>query len=173
MKNAICSALGAVGSFVANFFGGWDLGMQTLLIFMVVDYITGLIVAGVFKKSSKSATGGLESKAGWKGICKKGVTLLFVLIAHRLDLVIGTSYIRDAVIIAFVANELISIIENAGLMGVPIPKVITKAIDILQDKAKESSEEEQTQLDTEDEDEVADLEILREFESESEDTEDE
>lgn len=135
MKKLLCSIVGAVGSFVANFFGGWDSGMQTLLIFMAIDYIMGLIVAGVFKKSSKSITGGLESKAGWKGICKKGVTLLFVLIAHRLDLTVGTTYIRDTVIIAFVTNELISIIENAGLMGLPIPKIITNAIDILKKRA--------------------------------------
>lgn len=60
------------------------------------------------------------------------MTLVFVLVAYRLDLVIGTSYIRDAVIIAFIANETISLVENAGLMGLPLPEVISKAIDILQ-----------------------------------------
>lgn len=104
---------------------------------MVIDYISGLIVAGVFKKSPKTDTGALESKAGWKGLCRKGMTLLFVLIAYRLDLVIGTNYIRDAVIIGFVANELISIVENAGLMGLPLPQIITKAIDVLTKKSEE------------------------------------
>ena len=61
--------------------------------------------------------------------------LLFVLIAYRLDLAIGTNYIRDAVIIGFIANELISITENAGLMGIPLPGVLTKAIDVLKKKA--------------------------------------
>lgn len=65
------------------------------------------------------------------------MTLLFVLIAYRLDLVIGTNYIRDAVIIGFVANELISIVENAGLMGLPLPQIITKAIDVLTKKSEE------------------------------------
>jgi len=81
----------------------------------------------------------LESKAGWKGLCKKGMTLLFVLIAYRLDIAIGTSYIRDAVIIGFMANELISIVENAGLMGLPLPAIINKAIDVLQSKGKDDN----------------------------------
>lgn len=109
--------------------------MTTLLIFMVIDYITGLVVAGIFHSSPKTESGALESKAGWKGLCRKCMTLLFVLIAYRLDLAIGVDYIRNAVIIGFIANELISIVENAGLMGLPLPAVITKAIDILTDKA--------------------------------------
>ena len=95
-----------------------------------------LIVAGVFHTSNKTDTGALESRAGFKGLCRKGMTLLFVLVAYRLDLVIGTNYIRDAVIIAFTANETISLVENAGLMGLPLPAVITKAIDVLQKKVE-------------------------------------
>ena len=110
--------------------------MTTLVIFMGIDYIAGLVVAGVFHKSGKSANGALDSHAGWKGICKKGMALLIVLIAVRLDMTIGTQYIKDAVVIAFIANEVISIIENAGLMGVPIPAVITKAIDLLKSKSE-------------------------------------
>lgn len=94
-------------------------------------------MAGVFKKSTKTANGKLESKAGWKGLCRKVMTLLFVLIAYRLDLIIGANYIRDVVIIGFVANELISIVEKAGLMGLPLPKVITEAIEVLTKKAEE------------------------------------
>ena len=77
----------------------------------------------------------------YKGLCRKGMTLTFVLIAHRLDLAIGVSYIRDAVVIGFMANELISIIENAGLMGVRIPVVIEKAIDVLTEKSGEEEGE--------------------------------
>ena len=141
MKQTICTAVGLAGSIIANLFGGWDDALTTLLIFMIIDYVSGLIVAGIFKKSPKTDTGALESKAGWKGLCRKGMTLLFVLIAYRLDLTIGTSYIRDAVIIAFIANETISLIENAGLMGVPLPAVISKAVDILQKKAEQQNEE--------------------------------
>lgn len=134
-KTAVCTAAGAIGGFIASLFGGWDTAIVTLIICMGVDYISGLVVAGVFHASKKSASGALESRAGWKGLCRKGMTLLIVLIACRLDLLLGTNYIRDAVIIGFVANEVISITENAGLMGLPLPAAITKAIDVLTDKA--------------------------------------
>ena len=137
MKNTICTTVGAAGGAVAAFFGGWDTGLVTLVIFMCIDYVSGLVVAGVFHNSKKTKTGALESKAGWKGLCRKGMSLLFVLIAYRLDLVIGSNYIRDAVIIGFIANEAISIVENAGLMGIPLPAVISKAIDILTSKGEE------------------------------------
>ena len=131
LKITLTTALGIVGGFISALFGGWDTALQTLIIFMAVDYITGLIVAGVFKKSNKTETGALDSKAGWKGLCKKGMTLLIVLIAARLDNMIGSTFIRDAVVIGYIANEGISIIENAGLMGVPIPEAIKKGIDAL------------------------------------------
>lgn len=134
MKSYLCATIGVLGSIVTSLFGGWDAALTTLLIFMLIDYISGFIVAGVFHKSTKSESGALESKAGWKGLCRKGMVLLIVLVANRLDLVIGSDYIRDAVCIAFVANETISIIENAGLMGVPIPEVITNAIELLKKK---------------------------------------
>lgn len=136
MKIKICSILGIVGSVIVTVLGGWDAGLATLMIFMGADYISGLVIAGVFKKSPKSDTGSLESGAGWKGLCRKGMTLVFVLVAHRIDLVIGTSYIRDAVVIAFLTNELISLVENAGLMGVPIPAVVMKAIEVLKSEAE-------------------------------------
>ena len=141
MKNMLCTAIGLVGSWMASLFGGWDAALSTLLLFMATDYVTGLVVAGVFHRSKKTDTGKLESRAGWKGLCRKGVSLLIVLVAYRLDIVIGSDYIRDAVIIAFLANETISIIENAGLMGVPIPAVLAKAIETL--KGGEESEGDQ------------------------------
>ncbi|WP_370768954.1 phage holin family protein [Ruminococcus callidus] len=135
MKETICTVVGVVGSFVAGLFGGWDASLVTLLLFMGIDYITGLAVAAC-GKSPKSDTGRLSSKIGWRGIAKKCVSLLLVLVAVRLDITFGTSYIRDAVCIAFTVNELISITENAGLLGVPLPTVITKAIELLQSKGK-------------------------------------
>lgn len=141
MKEGLCTGIGVVGGFIASLFGGWDAALITLLMFMVIDYISGLIVAGVFHNSNKTETGTLESKAGWKGLCRKCMTLLFVLIAYRLDLALGVAYIRDAVIIGFMANELISIVENAGLMGLPLPAVITKAIDVLTKKAESEDKE--------------------------------
>lgn len=124
----------AIGAAITSCFGGWSTGLTTLIIFMAADYISGVVVAAVFKNSKKSKSGALDSKAGWKGLSRKGMTLLFVLIAHRLDLMIGTNYIRDAVIIGNCINELLSIIENAGLMGVPLPGAIKKAVDILIEK---------------------------------------
>ena len=140
MKNGLCTVIGTVGGFIASLFGGWDTALATLLIFMAVDYVTGLIVAGVFHKSQKTENGALESRAGWKGLCRKGTSLLVVLVAYRLDLVIGSNFVKDATIIAFIANETISIIENAGLMGAPIPAVVVKAIDVLKQKADDSQE---------------------------------
>lgn len=137
MKDLVITIIGAIGSAIAYLFGGWDSAMISLIAFMAIDYITGIIVAGVFKKSSKTKNGGLESKAGFKGLCRKCAIILFVLAGHLLDVVIGADYIRNAIIIAFMANELISIVENAGLMGVPIPSIITKAIEILKEKGKE------------------------------------
>ena len=88
----------------------------------------------MFHKSNKSESGSLESLAGWKGLARKCGTLLLILIAHMLDLLTGTEFIRDAVILFFVSNEALSIIENAGLMGVPIPKVLSDAIEVLNRK---------------------------------------
>ena len=122
MKNVICAIFGIIGGFIANAFGGWSAALTTLLIFMGVDYLSGLILAGVFHASPKSEDGTLESYAGWKGLVRKGMTLLIVLIGARLDLLIGVNYIRDAMVIPFCVNELLSIIENMGLMGVPMPE---------------------------------------------------
>lgn len=141
MKEGICTGIGIVGSFIASLFGGWDAALITLIAFMGIDYITGLLVAGVFHKSQKTENGSLESLAGWKGLCRKGVSLLIVLVACRLDMVIGSSFIRDATVIAFVANETISIIENAGLMGVPIPSVMTGAIEVLKKRGEGNDEQ--------------------------------
>lgn len=138
-KNVTSAVLGMLGALITSLFGGWSSGLTTLLIFMGIDYVSGLIVAGVFQTSQKSKSGALESRAGWKGLCRKGMTLLFVLIANRLDLVIGTNYIRDAVIISFILNEVLSIAENAALMGIPLPSPIKKSLDIL--KQKEEKEE--------------------------------
>lgn len=140
IKAIICTIFGAIGGMIAHLFGGWTEDMITLIIFMAVDFIMGLIVAGVFHKSNKSQSGALSSHAGWVGLCKKGVVLLFVLITHRLDMLLGTDYIRTTAIIGFIANEVISIIENAGLMGVPLPEVIVKAIEILKHRAENNKE---------------------------------
>lgn len=138
IKTNIFTGVCIFGSVVTGLLGGWDTALQTLLIFMVIDFFMGLIVAGVFHKSKKTETGTLQSMAGWKGILKKVVTLLMVLVATQLDMVMEVDYIRYGLILAFMLNELISITENAGLMGVPIPQILTDAIDVLR---KQNSKE--------------------------------
>ena len=140
MKNILSTYIGILGSIIASLLGGWDMALQTLIIFMTIDYVTGLMVAGIFNKSTKTKHGALESVAGWKGLCRKGVALLIVLIACRLDLLTGANLIRDAVVITYCTNEAISIIENAGLMGVPIPTRLTKAIEALKSKEDDNNE---------------------------------
>ena len=142
IKGMLCTLVGVLGGAVAKLLGGWTSDMITLLIFMALDFATGLLVAGVFKNSNKSDTGALNSKAGWKGLCKKCITLFFVIIAHRLDIELGTDYIRTSAIFGFIANEAMSIVENAGLMGVPLPKIITKAIEVLKSEAEGENEDE-------------------------------
>ena len=134
LKTAVCSVIGTVGGIITSLFGGWTQSMTTLLIFMGIDYISGLFVAGVFKKSPKSESGALNSKISFKGLCKKAMMLLIVVMAHRFDMELGFNYLRDAVCVAFIINEGISIVENGGLMGVKMPEAIKKAIDLLTDK---------------------------------------
>lgn len=136
LKNIFIAVVGSIGSAMVQLLGGWGEDLQTLIIFMGVDFVLGLLIAAVWKKSGKSKTGALNSWSAWKGLIRKGATLLVVLIAHRMDLMIHTDYIRTAVIIAFCANELISIVENLGIMGVPLPTVLTKAIDVLKEKSE-------------------------------------
>ena len=136
VKTTVLTIAGVVGSFIASLFGGWTSDMQTLLILMGIDIVMGLLIAGFWKKSEKSTTGTINSLSMAKGLVRKGVYLLIILVAYRLDLSLNVEYIRTAVIIAFIVNEVISIIENAGIMGVPIPGVITRAIEVLRNKSE-------------------------------------
>lgn len=135
-QEAICTGIGIIGAFIASLYGGWTDGMTTLLMFMAIDYVMGILVAGIWHKSKKTEDGRLESRAGWKGLVRKGVTMLIVLVAARLDMTIGTTMIRDTAVIGFIANEGISIIENAGLMGVPLPAIITNALEVLRKESE-------------------------------------
>ena len=131
IKIFILSGVACVGAAIASLFGGWTGAMTTLVILMLIDYVTGIIVAGVFHASPKSSGGALSSAAGFKGICRKFVILLIVVVACRVDLLMDTNIIRDATCIGFCANELVSITENAGLMGIPLPRKLVEAIEVL------------------------------------------
>lgn len=141
MKNAVLSVIGTIGSCIAAALGGWDEAIIALVSFMAIDYATGWILAAVFKKSSKTESGGYSSAIGVKGLIKKVMILLLVVVANLLDAQMGSNYIRDGVCIAFMANEVMSILENAGLMGLPIPKVITDALDVLHAKQNQGGEQ--------------------------------
>ena len=134
MKETVCTVLGILGSAVCWAFGGWAAAMAALVMCIAVDYISGSIVALVFHKSSKTESGAYNSAYGLKGLCKKGLMLLFVLVAVQVDRVLGSDYVRDAVCIGFCANEILSIIENLGLAGIPMPEAIIKALEQLQKK---------------------------------------
>ena len=141
MELTTIKSIGAwcVGAMV-YFIGGFDLFLEALLVCMAIDYLMGLTVAGLFQRSKKSDNGGLNSFIGWLGISKKITSLLFVVIGVELQKMTGIIGIREGIIIALVVNELISIIENAGLMGIPVPDQLTKMIDILKQKERESDE---------------------------------
>lgn len=131
VKDVTNLVIGTISTVVINCLGGWDFAIQTLLMFIVIDYITGMYVAGVMHKSPKTQSGGLSSKSGFHGIVKKIMILVFVAIMYRLDLFFNIDYLRNGTIVAYCLNELISIIENAGLMGVAIPEIVKKGIDLL------------------------------------------
>lgn len=136
LKMFLCATFGGVVGWVINLMGGWSEDLTTLLIFMGVDFILGLLIAAFWKKSNKSDNGALSSWSAWKGLCRKGVSLLIVLIGYRLDVTLGVDYIRTAIVHAFIANEGISILENIGVMGVKYPEALKKALDILTDKSE-------------------------------------
>lgn len=136
IRATLLTIIGTVGSAIANLFGGWTEDLTTLLMFMGIDYVMGLAIATFWKKSGKSASGALNSISAWQGLIRKGCSLLVVLVGYRLDIAVGTNYIKTAVIIAFIANEAISIVENLGIMGIPLPSAITKAIDVLKNKSE-------------------------------------
>ncbi|MGN4668566.1 phage holin family protein [Bacillus cereus group sp. MYBK234-1] len=122
------------GGFCGYFFGGWDAVLQILVTMAIVDYITGVIAAGY--------NGQLKSKVGFKGIAKKVVLFLLVGVAAQLDAAIGSnSAIREATIFFFMGNELLSILENAGRMGIPLPQPLTSAVEILGGKSKQNKGE--------------------------------
>lgn len=144
VKNGVLAALAALGSWIANALGGWDTAMILLVALMMADYITGVLVAAVWHRSNKSANGGLDSKAGFKGLLKKGVILLLVWIGVLLDKALGAAYVRTAVILFFVGNEGLSLLENLGLMGVPYPDFLQRTLEALKedgDKGEKKKEE--------------------------------
>lgn len=140
IKNLIVVTFGSIGSLLSFLLGGFDSVMIALLIFMVIDFLSGLILAIVFKKSKKTESGRLSSQAGILGLTKKIFILFLVAVSTQLDIILGTTFIRDGTVIGFISMEGISIIENASLAGLPIPKVIKNALEIISKKEKDKDE---------------------------------
>ena len=138
IKESLCTSVGIVGSMIISLLGGWDVPMQALIICMIIDYLSGLAVAVIFHKSKKSENGALNSRSGLKGLCMKCMILLIIVAIVQVGKVLNVDWLRNATIIGFISNEFISIVENAGLMGMRLPKPVYKAIDILNDKEKEN-----------------------------------
>lgn len=130
----------AIGGAVASFFGGWDSFLIAMIVFMVIDYATGLAV-GIANKSHKTENGGLDSRVGWKGLIKKATVLLVIGMATVLDNVVGTDHmIRSAAVFFYIANEGLSILENVAVLGVPMPKIIGSVLEQMQEQKTEKKE---------------------------------
>lgn len=123
------TALAGAGAFLGYVFGEWTIMLQVLTAMVILDYVSGLLAGAV--------EGKLSSKVGFKGIAKKVGVFLFVAVAHFVDLAIGGHMIQDAVTFFYIGNELISLIENGGRMGLPIPNALQKAVNIF--KAKDEN----------------------------------
>jgi len=135
IKNLVLTFLAAAGAFITTALGGWDMALQALLAVMAVDIITGLMVALVWKKSAKSKTGAADSRAMFKGLCRKILIILLVFIAQQLDCSTGLNgVLRTGTILFFTGNEGLSIVENAGNMGLPFPAFVKNALEQLRKK---------------------------------------
>lgn len=139
IKNAAIGVLAVIGSAVAEALGGWDMALQVLIGFMVIDYATGWLVAAVWHKSGKSKSGALSSDAGFKGLVKKCVVLAVVWMGAMLDRVTGGNVVRTAVCMFFIANEGLSILENTAIMGVPYPAFVKNMLDAMKQSAEEAT----------------------------------
>lgn len=124
----IMGGFAGIAATVTYLYGGWSDIIALLVLLIVIDYLSGFAVA--------YSNGKLSSSQGFKGITKKILMLLIVALAFRIDIVLNTEIIFLASVWFYIANELLSITENAGKLGVPIPPSILKGIEVLKGKNK-------------------------------------
>lgn len=131
MENTIKIFIAIGGASATYLWGEWTALLNILVTFVAIDYITGVIAAGV--------DGKLNSKVGWRGIAKKVAIFFVVAVAHQVDVALGGQYhmFRDAAIFFYLANELLSFTENAGRIGIPVPDKLLSAIEVLKEKKGE------------------------------------
>ena len=128
MENLFKSAVAVGGAVVSYLFGGWSALLSILLTFVAMDYISGVLAA--------AKEGKLNSNIGLWGIARKVSIFVVVSIAHLVDTALGESHLfRDAVIFFYLANEVLSITENLGRLGAPIPPIIRQAVEVLRGKS--------------------------------------
>lgn len=137
MKTILLAALAAAGAAVSAALGGWDGALAVLLALMAADYCTGLLLALVFHKSTKTPSGAASSAAGFRGLVRKAVMLLVVFMAARMDDALGLDYVRTAVCLFYSANEGLSLLENTAAMGVPYPKFVKDMLDVMKSQNSE------------------------------------
>lgn len=137
IKNAVLTFLAAGGSWLSAQLGGWDTCLAVLMCMMAMDYLTGLLLAAVWKKSPNTETGGISSAASFKGLVRKLMVLALVWLGAMIDKAIGAEYVRNAVCMFFIANEGLSILENTALMGVPYPMFICRLLEALRAQGDE------------------------------------
>jgi toxin secretion/phage lysis holin len=137
----VIRGLAVVGGAIAGIFGGWSTLMTILAVAMVLDYISGVLVAAL-GKSLKTEGGRIDSKVGFMGLAKKAFIIMIVLVATLLDRAIGgdAMVFQTATVCYYIANEGISVVENAGLMGLPVPGVIRRALEQMKDKGEQDDE---------------------------------
>ena len=126
--------VGGVVSLITTLYGGFTMGIQVLLIFAICDWITGVFTSIVLGKSDKTVNGTYSSKVGFEGICRKVLMFIFVMLAHQVDLLVATDYLKDAICIAFILNECYSMLENAKLWGLSIPTTIIEVLENFKNK---------------------------------------
>lgn len=140
IKNTLLALMAGIGSVFSQWLGGWDLFLKTLVMFMVVDYITGIAVAFIFHKSDKTENGSASSRECYKGIIKKMCIIALVGVSVAVDSLSGTAYVRSATIFFFLGNEGLSILENIGLMGLKYPLFIKKALAVIKERNDENED---------------------------------
>ena len=131
----VLSVVAAAAGFVAGLFGEWTVAMTVLVVLMVVDYITGCL-CGFFGKSGKTESGRWLSSAAFKGLLHKGLIMLVILVAAQLDLVVaaGTSTFKTMAVFYYISCEGLSVVENIGLLGLPLPPFLKNALEVLKSK---------------------------------------
>lgn len=136
-KNYFCVIMGTFGSFISKALGGWNSSLTTLVIFMLIDYITALIQA-IEGKSLKSENGKLSSRVGFIGLFKKVMILLMVLIGYRIDVTFNLTYVKQVITLSYICNEFISIIENLTYLGMDKLPIFDKITTLIKKEVEEN-----------------------------------